>query len=341
MQITTLVRSALAAGVLAVSSLAAHAVDITGAGATFPYPVYAKWADAYKKETGNGLNYQSIGSGAGIKQIQSKTVVFGATDAPLTVADLDKAGLAQWPQVMGAIVMVVNIEGVKSGELVLDGPTVADIYLGKIKTWDDAAIKKLNASVKLPSAPIVVVRRSDGSGTTFNFTDYLAKVSPEWQQKVGAGTAVEWPVGVGGKGNEGVSGNVAQTRNSIGYVEYAFAKQNKLTYTALVNKAGKTVQPTVAAFQAAAANADWAKTPGYRVILTDQPGEASWPITAATFILMHKQPADKALAGEALKFFAWAFEKGDKMAEELDYIPMPDAVVAQIKAMWAKDIATK
>ena len=333
------------AGALAATTLAAagaaQAADITGAGATFPYPIYSKWADAYKKETGTGLNYQSIGSGAGIKQIQAKTVVFGATDAPLKGDQLEKDGLVQWPQVMGSLVAVVNLEGVKPGELVLDGQTLGDIYLGKIKTWDDAAIKKLNPSVKLPSAAIAVVRRSDGSGTTFLWTNYLSKVNAEWKAKAGEGTAVEWPAGVGAKGNEGVAGNVAQTKNAIGYVEYAYAKQNKLTYTGLVNAAGKVVQPTVAAFQAAAANADWSKEPGYRVILTNQPGDASWPITGATFILMHKQPADKAQAAEALKFFAWAFEKGGKMAEELDYIPMPDAVVKQIKTTWGKDIATK
>lgn len=341
MNFNTFVRAALAAGVAATVSVAAHAADITGAGATFPYPVYSKWADAYKKETGNGLNYQSIGSGAGIKQINAKTVTFGASDAPLKVEQLEKSGLVQWPMVMGAIVVVVNLEGVKPGELVLDGQTVANIYLGKIKSWDDAAIKKLNPSAKLPSSAIAVVRRSDGSGTTFNFTDYLAKVSPDWAKNPGAGTAVEWPVGVGAKGNEGVAGNVKQTKNSIGYVEYAYAKQNNLTYTALINKAGKKVMPTVASFQAAAANADWAKTPGYRVILTNQPGDASWPITAATFILMHKKPVDKAASREALKFFAWAFEKGDKMAEQLDYIPMPDTVVKLIKSTWDKEIDTK
>jgi phosphate transport system substrate-binding protein len=240
--------------------------------------------------------------------------------------------------VMGAIVPVVNLEGVKPGELVFDGETLANIYLGKITKWDDAAIKKLNPTVKLPSEAITVVRRSDGSGTTFNFTDYLSKVSPDWKTKVGSGTAVEWPTGVGAKGNEGVSGNVGQTRNSIGYVEYAYAKQNKLTYTAMVNKGGKTVQPTVEAFQAAAANADWAKAPGYYVILTDQPGEKSWPVTAATFILMHKEPVDKAASAEAIKFFNWAFAKGGKMAEELDYIPMPEPVVKLIEKTWAADI---
>jgi phosphate transport system substrate-binding protein len=330
-------KAIVAAGLVAAST-SAFAADITGAGATFPFPIYSKWADAYKKETGNGLNYQSIGSGGGIKQIEAKTVTFGATDMPLKVEQLEKDGLIQWPMVMGAIVPVVNLEGVKPGELVFDGPTLADIYLGKITKWDDPAIKKLNPKVSLPTDAITVVRRSDGSGTTFNFTDYLSKVSPEWKTKVGSGTAVEWPAGVGAKGNEGVSGNVGQTKNSIGYVEYAYAKQNKLTYTAMVNKAGKTVQPMVEAFQAAASNADWAHAPGYYVILTDQPGEKSWPVTASTFILMHKEPADKAASAEAIKFFKWAFAKGDKMAEELDYIPMPEPVVKLIEKTWSADI---
>jgi phosphate transport system substrate-binding protein len=330
-------KAIVAAGLVAAST-SAFAADITGAGATFPFPVYSKWADAYKKETGNGLNYQSIGSGAGIKQIQAKTVTFGATDAPLKAETLEKDGLVQWPMVMGAIVPVVNLEGIASGELVFDGETLANIYLGKIAKWDDPAIAKLNPKLKLPSSAITVVRRSDGSGTTFNFTDYLSKASADWKSKVGSGTAVEWPAGVGAKGNEGVAGNIGQTKNSIGYVEYAYAKQNKLTYAALINKAGKTVQPTTAAFQAAAANADWAKAPGYYVILTDQPGEASWPITAATFILMHKDATDKAASQEAIKFFKWAFAKGDKMAEELDYIPMPDSVVKLIEKTWSADI---
>jgi phosphate transport system substrate-binding protein len=330
-------KAIVAAGLVAAST-SAFAADITGAGATFPFPIYSKWADAYKKETGNGLNYQSIGSGAGIKQILAKTVTFGATDAPLKADRLDKEGLAQWPMVMGAIVPVVNIEGVKPGELVFSGQILGDIYLGKITKWDDPAIAKLNPKVKLPSAAITVVRRSDGSGTTFNFTDYLSKANAEWKSKVGSGTAVEWPVGVGAKGNEGIAGNIGQTKNSIGYVEYAYAKQNKLTYAGLVNKAGKTVQPTIAAFQAAASNADWSKAPGYYVILTDQPGDASWPITAATFILMYKDPVDKAASAEAVKFFKWAFEKGDKMAEELDYIPMPDSVVKLIEKTWSSEI---
>jgi len=329
---------AIAAAGLVAASTSAFAADITGAGATFPFPIYSKWADAYKKQTGNGLNYQSIGSGAGIKQIVSKTVTFGASDMPLKVEQLDKDGLVQWPMVMGAIVPVVNLEGVKAGEMVFDGPTLGDIYLGKITKWDDPAIKKLNPNVKLPSEAIAVVHRADGSGTTFNFTDYLSKVSPDWKGKVGVGTAVEWPAGVGAKGNEGVSGNIGQTKNSIGYVEYAYAKQNKLVYTAMVNKAGKTVQPTTETFQAAASNADWTHAPGYYVILTDQPGDTSWPITASTFILMHKNPADKAASAEAIKFFKWSFENGGKMAEELDYIPMPDNVVKLIQNTWSTDI---
>src|SRR5271165_5591874 len=329
----------VAAGFIAAAAYTpATAADISGAGATFPFPIYSKWADAYKKETGNGLNYQSIGSGGGIKQIEAKTVTFGATDMPLKVDQLTKDGLVQWPMVMGAIVPVINLEGVKPGEVVFDGETLADIYLGKITKWDDPAIKKLNPNVKLPTDAITVVRRSDGSGTTFNFTDYLSKVSADWKSKVGEGTAVEWPAGVGAKGNEGVSGNISQTKNSIGYVEYAYAKQNKLTYTAMMNKAGKAVQPTVEAFQAAASNADWTHAPGYYVILTDQPGDKSWPITASTFILMHKDATDKASSQEALKFFKYSFDKGGKMAEDLDYIPMPDNVVKLIEKTWSSDI---
>jgi len=323
---------------LAAFSVPAAAVDISGAGATFPYPLYAKWADTYKKETGVGMNYQSIGSGGGIKQIQAKTVTFGATDAPLKGADLDKHGLVQFPMVMGGIVPVVNLDGIAPGNLVIDGPTLAKIFMGKIKTWDDAALKALNPNAKLPSSAIAVVHRSDGSGTTFNFTDYLAKVSPEWKKDVGSATAVEWPVGIGAKGNEGVANNVAQTKGAIGYVEYAYAKQNKLTHTKMVNKDGKTVEPVIASFQAAAANADWASVPGYGVILSDEPGAESWPMTAATFILIHKQPQDPAAAGEALKFFAWAYDKGAKTAEDLDYVPMPAAVTSEVKKVWARDM---
>ena len=330
-------KAIVAAGLVAAST-SAFAADITGAGSTFIFPVLSKWADAYKKDAGAGVNYQSIGSGAGIKQIEAKTVTFGATDMPLTVAQLEKDGLAQWPMIMGAIVPVVNIDGVNAGDMVLDGPTLSGIFLGKIAKWDDPAIKKLNPSLKLPSTAIAVVHRSDGSGTTFNFSDYLSKVDPDWKSKVGSGTTVEWPAGVGAKGNEGVSGNVGQTKNSIGYVEYAYAKQNKLTYTKLVNKAGKTVAPTMDAFKAAASNADWANAPGYYLILTDQPGDMSWPIVASTFVLMHKDPADKANSSEAIKFFKFAFAKGEKMAEELDYISMPDSVVKLIEKTWSSDI---
>src|SRR5215467_2826114 len=270
---------AAAAGLAAAFTItAAQAADISGAGATFPYPIYAKWADAYKKETGIGLNYQSIGSGGGIKQIKAGTVTFGATDAPLTGDDLNSSGLAQFPMVMGGIVPVINVEGIKPGELVLDGPTLAKIFLGEITKWDDEAIKKLNPDAKLPSMAIAVVHRSDGSGTTYNFTYYLSAVSEAWKSKVGTEKAVEWPVGIGAKGNEGVANNVTQTKGSIGYVESAYAKQNKMTYTRMINKDGKTVEPTSETFQAAAANANWSSAPGYGVILANQPGAQSWPM---------------------------------------------------------------
>jgi phosphate transport system substrate-binding protein len=316
----------------------ANAADISGAGATFPYPIYAKWADSYKKETGNGLTYQSIGSGGGIKQIQAKTVTFGASDAPLSGADLEKHGLAQFPAVMGGIVAVVNLDGIKPGELTLDGQTLAKIFLGDIKKWNDAAIQKLNPSAKLPDQAIAIVHRSDGSGTTFNFVYYLSDVSPDFKSKVGVNTSVQWPAGIGAKGNEGVANNVGNTKGSIGYVEYAYALQNKLTHTKMINKSGKTVEPTAEAFQAAAANADWNSQPGYGVILANQPGDQSWPMTAATWILVHKKPADAAATGEALKFFAWAFKNGDKAADELHYVPMPEKVVTSIEAYWKKEI---
>jgi phosphate transport system substrate-binding protein len=313
----------------------AQAADISGAGATFPYPIYAKWADAYKKETGVGLNYQSIGSGGGIKQIQAKTVTFGASDKPLAPDEIKKWGLIQFPTVVGGDVPVVNLEGVKPGELVLDGDTLAKIFLGAITKWDDPAIKKLNPNAKLPSSAIAVVHRSDGSGTTFIFTNYLSKVSPTWKEKVGADASVEWPTGIGAKGNEGVANNVVQTKGSIGYVEYAYAKQNKLIYANMINKDGKAVSPDIKSFQAAAANADWANSEDFFVILTEQPGAASWPIAGATFILVYKEPQDAAATGEALKFFDWAYKSGDKMAEDLDYVPMPDAVVDLIHKEWA------
>jgi phosphate transport system substrate-binding protein len=326
------------AGFLAAAILPAAADDISGAGATFPYPIYAKWADAYKKETGIGLNYQSIGSGGGIKQIQNKTVTFGASDMPLQPAELNKWGMVQFPTVIGGDIPVVNLEGIKSGDLKLDGDTLAKIFLGEITKWDDPAIKKLNPNVKLPSQAIVVVHRSDGSGTTFIWTDYLSKVNAEWKSKVGANTSVEWPAGIGAKGNEGVANNVVNTKGSMGYVEYAYAKQNNMTTVSMINLDGKVVAPNAAAFQAAAANADWEKADNFYVILTNQPGPASWPIAGATFILIYKQPQDPAAATSALKFFAWAYAKGGKMAEELDYVPMPAKVVSQIQAMWAKSI---
>jgi phosphate transport system substrate-binding protein len=328
----------LAAGIATATLAPANAVDISGAGATFPYPIYAKWADTYKKETGAGLNYQSIGSGGGIKQIKAKTVTFGASDMPLKIDELDKDGLVQFPTVLGGVVPVINVDGIAASDLVIDGPTLARIFAGEVKTWDDAAIRKLNPTAKLSSQAIAVVHRSDGSGTTFIFTDYLSKVSADWKSKVGANTAVEWPVGIGAKGNEGVANNVAQTRGSIGYVEYAYAKQNKLVFTKLVNRDGKAVAPTAGAFQAAAASADWVGTPGFSVILTNEAGAESWPIAGATFILIHKQPPDPPAAAEALKFFAWAYAKGGKMAEDLDYVPMPANVVAAIQKTWATQI---
>ena len=328
-----------AAGLVAAAvSLPANAADISGAGATFPYPIYAKWADAYKKETDIGLNYQSIGSGGGIKQIKAKTVTFGASDAPLPGKELDQVGLAQFPMVMGGIVPVVNLDGIKPGELVLDGPTLAKIFMGDIKKWNDPAITKLNPQAKLPDQAIAIVHRSDGSGTTFNFTYYLSDVSADWKSKIGTSTAVQWPAGIGAKGNEGVANNVANTKGAIGYVEYAYAKQNKLTHTDMINKAGKKVEPESASFQAAAANADWKSQPGYGVILANQPGEKSWPMTAATWILVYKKPADPKATAEALKFFAWAYKNGAKMAEELDYVPMPANVVKDIEAYWKSDV---
>jgi phosphate transport system substrate-binding protein len=322
----------------AVVSASASAMDISGAGATFPYPIYAKWADAYKKETGIGLNYQSIGSGGGIKQIKAKTVTFGASDMPLEPSELDSAGLLQFPTVIGGDVPVINIPGIKPGEMVLDGPTLAKIYLGEITKWDDAAIKNLNPGLKLPSTAIAVVHRSDGSGTTFIFTNYLSKVSHEWASKVGANTAVQWPVGLGAKGNEGVAGQTLQTQGAIGYVEYAYAKQNKMVYTKMINRAGKAVDPSAENFQAAAANADWIGTPGFRVILTDQPGAKTWPISGATFILVYKKPDDPAATREALKFFSWAYDHGSAMAESLDYVPLPKNVVAAIRKAWTDNI---
>jgi phosphate transport system substrate-binding protein len=333
-------KTALLAGVTAAAlSLAlagnALAADISGAGSTFIYPVFAKWADTYKTNTGIGLNYQSIGSGGGIKQVEAKTVTFGATDKPLGDDELAKNGLMQFPMVMGGIVPIINVEGVKPGELVLDGPTLAGIFLGTITKWDDAAITALNPKVKLPSTPIVVAHRSDGSGTTFNFTDYLDKNSPEFKDKVGSDTAVEWPIGVGAKGSEGIANTVKQTAGAIGYVEYAYAAQNKLSYANMKNADGKVVSPSIESFTSAAANADWANAKNFNVIITNQPGAKSWPIAASTWVLIHTQPDDAAAATEALKFFAWAYKDGKAEAKALDYVAIPDAVVKQVEASWA------
>ena len=333
MKHTNFIRAA-AIAVCAASVTYAYAASVSGAGATFPYPIYAKWAQMYNKETGFQLNYQSIGSGGGIQQIKNKTVTFGASDMPLEPKQLTASGLVQFPTVVGGDVPVVNLDGIGPGDLTLDGPTLANIFLGKITKWDDPAIKKLNPNAKLPSSAIVVVHRSDGSGTTFIFTNYLSKVSPEWKSDVGASTSVEWPVGIGAKGNEGVSNNVTQAKGSIGYVEYAYALENKMASVKMINQAGKAVAPNSASFQAAAGNADWAHSDQYYVILTDQPGADTWPIAGATFILMYKQPVDPAASAEALKFFDWAYSKGSKAAEELDYVPLPAAVIAQIEKTW-------
>ncbi|MES2354928.1 MAG: phosphate ABC transporter substrate-binding protein PstS [Pseudomonadota bacterium] len=330
---------ALATSAIAVAgigiSVNAAAADMTGAGATFPYPVYAKWAEAYKNKTGNGLNYQSIGSGGGIKQIQNKTVDFGASDMPLKPEDLAKDGLVQFPTVIGGDVPVVNLKAVKTGELKLTGPVLADIYLGKISKWNDPAIAALNKGVSLPDQAITVVHRSDGSGTTFIWTNYLSKVSPDWKSKIGEGTAVAWPTGVGGKGNEGVASYVQRIAGSIGYVEYAYALQNKMNTAAIQNKNSDFVQANAESFRAAAANADWSKAPGFYLILTDQSGKGAWPISGATFVLMHKVQAKPENAKEVLKFFDWAYsEEGDKLASSLDYVPLPTTVIDQIKATW-------
>jgi len=315
-----------------------HAADIIGAGATFPYPIYAKWAEAYKAKTGQGMNYQSIGSGGGIAQIKAKTVDFGASDMPLKPDDVKAAGLMQFPAIVGGVVPIVNLAGIAPGALKLTGPVLADIYLGKIKKWNDKAIGDLNAGLKLPDEPIAVVRRSDGSGTTFVWTDYLSKTSDEWKAKVGSSTAVSWPEGVGGKGNEGVAAYVQRIKGSIGYVEYAYAKRNSMTHALVRNREGRFVQPDDATFQAAAANADWAHAPGFYRILTDQPGANAWPITSASFILMHVRPDKPQNAGEVLKFFDWSFRNGQKLAEELDYVPLPDAVVALVADAWRREI---
>jgi len=333
----------LVAAILAMAPIAATAVDITGAGATFPYPIYAKWADAYKKATGSGMNYQSIGSGGGIKQITAKTVDFGASDMPMKPEDLEKNGLIQFPAIMGGVVPVYKVAGLAPGQLKFTGKLLADIYLGKVTKWNDAAIAQLNPGVKLPADAITVVHRSDGSGTTFLWTNYLSKVSPEFKQAVGEGTSVKWSAGVGGKGNEGVASYVQKINGAIGYVEYAYAKQNKLAHGQVQNKAGKFVQPDDETFKAAAAGADWSSVPGMGIVLTDQAAGEAWPITGASFILIHAKQEKPEAGREVLKFFDWAFRNGQKMAAELDYVPIPDPVVKQVQSAWknVKDVSGK
>ncbi|WP_436269821.1 phosphate ABC transporter substrate-binding protein PstS [Pseudoduganella sp. LjRoot289] len=322
----------------AVAFSTASAADMTGAGATFPYPIYAKWAEAYKAATGNGLNYQSVGSGAGVKQIKAKTVDFGATDSPLKGEELDAEGLVQFPAIMGGVVPVVNLDGVAPGAMKLTGAVIGDIFLGKITKWNAAEIVALNPGIKLPADEITVVHRADGSGTSFLWTDYLSKTNPEFKTKIGAGTAVKWAVGVGGKGNEGVAANVQRIKGAIGYVEWAFAKKNKIAHTQLKNKDGQFVQPDDDNFKAAAAAAEWTKTPGFGVVLTDQAGKASWPITGVSFILMHKTQADAAKGKEVVKFFDWAFKNGGAAAAELDYVPLPASVVKLVQDSWKANL---
>ena len=327
-------QTCLAAMALTFSAGTVMAQDVTGAGATFPAPLYAKWADAYNKATGARINYQSVGSGAGLKQIRGKTVDFGASDMPLKDDELARDGLVQFPTVIGGVVPVVNIQGIKAGQIKLTGQLLGDIYLGKITKWNDAALTAINPGVALPDAAISVVRRADGSGTSFIFTNYLSKVNEEWKAKVGEGTAVNWPTGAGGKGNEGVAAFVTRLPNSIGYVEYAYVKQNKMTYTLLKNKDGNFAMPDDANFKSAAAGADWSKT--FYQVLTEQPGKDTWPLSGATFIMMHKAQDKPTQASNSLKFFEWAFHTGDKMAEELEYVALPDTVKALVRKQWAE-----
>lgn len=331
----TIVASAAAAAVSLGLAGTAQA-DISGAGSSFIYPVFAKWGEAYNKATGVKLNYQSIGSGGGIKQVTAKTVTFGASDKPLDDAYLTKNGMIQFPMISGGIVMMYNVKGIEPGELVLDGKVVEEIYMGEITNWNDKAIQALNKDVKLPDQPIVVVHRADGSGTTFNFTDYLSKVSPKWKEEIGSDTAVEWPVGLGAKGSEGVANMVKQTAGAIGYNEYAYVIQNKLGYSKMVNKDGKIVSPSLETFASAAANADWKDAKNFHVIITDQPGEKSWPIAASTWVIVHKDPQDPAAMEAALKFFAWAYKNGHGEAKALDYVSIPDNVVKLIEASWSQ-----
>ena len=334
-------RILLAAAMAAVFGFAsnAHAADVTGAGASFIYPVMTQWSADYAKATGNKVNYQSIGSGGGIAQIKAGTVDFGSSDAPLKPEDLEKAGLAQFPSVIGGVVPVINVPGVASGALKLDGELLADIFLGKVTQWNDPRIVALNAGVKLPDRKITVVHRSDGSGTTFNFVNYLSKVSGEWKASVGEGTSVKWPVGIGGKGNEGVAAYVKQITGGIGYVELSYALGSKMAYARLKNAAGKFVLPSEESFSAAAASADWKSTQDFHLVMTNAPGADAWPITATNFILMYKQPKNAATAKQARDFFAWIYANGDAAAQELHYVPLPDVLVRQIEAYWASGMA--
>jgi len=338
---TTFKRFMVAAASAVTLISAAHAADITGAGATFPYPIYAKWAEAYKKVTNVGLNYQSIGSSGGIRQIRAKTVTFGATDAPVPGAELDKDGMVQFPAIIGGTVPIINLDGFKPGELRITGEILAEVFMGNILKWNDAKLAALNPGKKLPNENITVVHRADGSGTTFNFTDYLSVASKSWAEKVGKGAAVKWPAAssVGGKGNEGVAANVARVKGSIGYVEYAYVKKNNLNFMQLRNKDGNYVSPDDKTFAAAAAGGDWFSVPGMGLSIVDQKGAQTWPISTASFILMYKSPADKAASQEALKFFDWAFKNGKNLALELDYVPLPDSLTDQIRAKVWNQIA--
>ncbi len=326
---------------LGATSLSANAQTITGAGASFPYPIYAKWASLYEKETGNKVNYQSIGSGGGQQQIIAKTIDFGASDDPMKAEQLEQNKLLQFPAIIGGTVPVINIPEIQAGQLKLSGEVLANIFLGQIKKWNDPAIVALNPNLPLPDKTIIVVHRSDGSGTTFGWTNYLSKVSPTWKEKVGEGKSVKWPTGQGGKGNEGVSAYVKQLKHSIGYVEYAYAKQNNLAWASLQNKAGEFVQPSKESFMSAAANAKWNEKPGMGVVLTNEDGKDSWPVTAASFILMHKVADNVEATKGVFQFFDWAFSKGQDAASELDYVPLPAEVVNQIKAQWASEVKDK
>lgn len=335
----SLLKTVAAAALATLAIAPAFAADITGAGATFPFPVYAKWAEAYKKETGTGLNYQSIGSSGGIKQIRAKTVTFGATDAPVPGAELDKDGMIQFPAIIGGTVPVINLDGFQPGELRVTGPVLAEMFMGKIAKWNDPKLVALNPGKKLPEENITVVHRADGSGTTFNWTDYLSAVSKEWADSVGKGAAVKWPAAssVGGKGNEGVAANVNRIKGAVGYVEYAYVKKNKMNFMQLQNANGKYVSPDDTTFAAAAASADWFSVPGMGISMVNAKGDNAWPVSTASFILMYKNPEDKAASAEALKFFDWAFSKGKGLATELDYVPLPDALTAQIRSkVWTQ-----